>query len=532
VTVTVLPVNDGPVANADAAATNEDLAITIDVLGNDTDVDGNLDANSVVALTQPVNGVVTTNGTSLVYTPLADFHGTNSFEYQVCDLGGLCATATVTLTVSPLNDSPFASDDVYDVTEDSILNVSEPGLLGNDSDPDSGDLLSVVAVLTNGIDGSLVWSPDGAFSFDPGGSYEYLGHAETAVVDFAYFVYDGHLGTDVGHLTVRVAGVNDEPVAINDTAETSEDFAATFNVFTNDLDAENSLDTSSLVALTQPANGTVITGAIPGHLTFVPSPNFHGTNQFDYRICDVGGLCATGTVVVIVWPVDDLPSPTITYPSNGAVYVEGADIGVLSVVEAPDHAVTQVLFYAGAHRIGDASMSPYEATWTDPLPGEYDLSAIAEDAIGGIATSPTVRVTVLTDTDGDGSPDASDSDDDNDGMPDEWEDRHGLNRLVPDADVDADDDLFKNREEFIAYTDPTNALSFFRLYGPPAEEAGVLFSFLAVSGRTYCIDVTTDMAAGAWSALITNLIGDDSLVVMTNMSDEVRQYFRIGVEIR
>ena len=76
VTVTVTPVNDAPVAVDDAATTDQDVAVVISVLGNDTDVDG--DALTVAATTQPANGSVTTNGTTVTYTPNAGFAGQRS----------------------------------------------------------------------------------------------------------------------------------------------------------------------------------------------------------------------------------------------------------------------------------------------------------------------------------------------------------------------------------------------------------------------------------------------------------------------
>ena len=84
--------------------------MTVDVVANDTDVEGNLDPASVASASGPANGTVTNNGDgTFTYTPDTDFYGTDSFTYQVCDTGGACDTATVTIEVTPVNDPPVPS---------------------------------------------------------------------------------------------------------------------------------------------------------------------------------------------------------------------------------------------------------------------------------------------------------------------------------------------------------------------------------------------------------------------------------------
>ncbi len=101
VTVTVTPVNDPPVAIDDSATTRIATAVTIDVLANDSDVDGVLDLTSVSVTTAPSDGTTSTGADGAVtYTPSADFSGTDTFDYRVCDEAGACANATVTVAVS------------------------------------------------------------------------------------------------------------------------------------------------------------------------------------------------------------------------------------------------------------------------------------------------------------------------------------------------------------------------------------------------------------------------------------------------
>ncbi|MBN2270186.1 MAG: tandem-95 repeat protein [Sedimentisphaerales bacterium] len=121
VTVTVNPVNDDPVAADDTAATDEDTPVTIDVLGNDTDVDG--DPLSVISVTQPANGSVVNNGSDVSYTPNADFFGSDSFTYTAGDGNGGSALATVNVTVNPINDPPAAPQNLSASPGDSLVNL-------------------------------------------------------------------------------------------------------------------------------------------------------------------------------------------------------------------------------------------------------------------------------------------------------------------------------------------------------------------------------------------------------------------------
>lgn len=127
VTITVAPVNDPPDLADDTVTTEEDRPITIDVLANDYDRDGTLDPSTVTVIRATVQGttrVMTASG-AITYTPPTDFSGTTRFAYDVCDdgtPGRTCATATVSLTVLPVNDPPtFTAGADQTVMQDSGL---------------------------------------------------------------------------------------------------------------------------------------------------------------------------------------------------------------------------------------------------------------------------------------------------------------------------------------------------------------------------------------------------------------------------
>src|SRR5690606_1375723 len=108
--------NDAPVASDDLTTLPEDTDLFVDVQANDTDPEGN--SLFTFILNQPPNGLVSVeNFDSIKYDPLPDFYGTDMFEYAVCDGGGLCDTATVTINVTPVNDSVIANDDLATTPE-------------------------------------------------------------------------------------------------------------------------------------------------------------------------------------------------------------------------------------------------------------------------------------------------------------------------------------------------------------------------------------------------------------------------------
>src|SRR5207253_2474933 len=96
VNLTVISVNNAPIAANDSATTPEDTPITINVRTNDFDADG--DPLTVQIMTQPAHGTVTINGAgNVVYTPDADYNGPDSFTYRVNDGTTNSNTATVNL---------------------------------------------------------------------------------------------------------------------------------------------------------------------------------------------------------------------------------------------------------------------------------------------------------------------------------------------------------------------------------------------------------------------------------------------------
>jgi hypothetical protein len=141
-TVTIA-VTSPPVANDDSASTPEETLVTVDVAANDTDADGDLDPTTTNTAcgtcSSTTDGSLVNNGNgSFDYTPNVDFNGSDGFVYEICDTVGACDTATVTITVTAVNDLPVAVDDGYATDEDVTLNVGAPGVLDNTPVPRTG----------------------------------------------------------------------------------------------------------------------------------------------------------------------------------------------------------------------------------------------------------------------------------------------------------------------------------------------------------------------------------------------------------
>lgn len=93
------PVNDAPKAGDDATSTTAGVAVTIDVLANDSDVDG--DSLIIEAVSAPANGKRVHDGGKITYTPNAGFMGADTFRYRISDGKGGKNHGNVTVTVSP-----------------------------------------------------------------------------------------------------------------------------------------------------------------------------------------------------------------------------------------------------------------------------------------------------------------------------------------------------------------------------------------------------------------------------------------------
>jgi len=297
--------NQAPVAVNDAYSTNEDTPLTVPapgVLGNDTDGDGNPLTASVVAGSGPAHGTLAFNQNgAFSFTPAANFNGTDTFTYKASDGTAQSNPATVTITVTPVNDAPTAAADTYDTPEDTALTIAAPGVLGNDSDPDSSTLTA--AVVTGPGHGTLTLNPNGAFAYTSAANFN-------GTDTFTYRANDGTLDSDLATVTITVTAVNDAPVATNDAYSTNEDTPLTVpapGVLDNDTDPDGNPLTAWVESGT--SHGTLTLDA-NGAFTYAPAADFNGTDTFTYRANDGTLDSDLATVTITVTAINDAPVAT------------------------------------------------------------------------------------------------------------------------------------------------------------------------------------------------------------------------------
>ncbi|MCK5181398.1 MAG: tandem-95 repeat protein, partial [Dehalococcoidia bacterium] len=195
------------------------------------------------------------------------------------------------------NFMPLAEDDAAITDEDNPVTVAAPGVLNNDSDLDVGDTLTVTSVDTSGTVGAVTaWNADGSFTYNPNGQFEYLQAGGSTTDSFTYMVSDGYGGNDTATVAITVNGVNDPPVAVNDSAIIKEDTPVIIDVLNNDSDVEG--DTLTVDSVTQGTNGSVSNNG--SYVVYTPATGFNGTDSFSYTVSDGNGGTDTATVSVTV----------------------------------------------------------------------------------------------------------------------------------------------------------------------------------------------------------------------------------------
>jgi hypothetical protein len=315
-TVSVLINRPPDAVNDTPAAIGEDAgATTIDVLANDSDPD--LDALTITGTTDGAKGTVaiTNGGADLAYTPNLNANGPDSFTYTISDGHGGSDTATVDVTINPINDAPVAVIDTLTVTEDQAT-ASTVLVLANDTDAE-GDTLTISAK-TNGTKGAVVTALDGK-------SVTYKPNANAFGSDsFTYTVDDGHGGSTIGTVTVTITATNDRPNAVNDGVPTPFKVylfagAKSIPVLANDTYLPDAPETLRITKVTQGSHGKVtITGSGAG-LTYTPIGTTTGIDVFKYTISDGHGGTDTASVQVTVARDTTAPKAAITGLTSTAI---------------------------------------------------------------------------------------------------------------------------------------------------------------------------------------------------------------------
>src|SRR5438067_1880798 len=288
VSITVTAVDDAPVANAQSVTTAEDTAKAITLTASD--VDGDALTYSIVS--GPSHGSLSGAAPNVTYTPAANYNGRDSFTFKANDGTADSAAATISITVTAVNDAPVAANDAYSTNEDTALNVAAAGVLANDSDVD-GDALTAVLVGAP-AHGSVTLNANGSFTYTPAANYN-------GSDSFTYKANDGALNSNVATVAIAINAVNDAPVANAQSVTTAEDTAKAITPTASDVDG----DALTYSIVSGPAHGA-LSGAAP-NVTYTPAANYNGSDSFTFKANDGTVDSAAATISITVTAVNDAP---------------------------------------------------------------------------------------------------------------------------------------------------------------------------------------------------------------------------------
>jgi hypothetical protein len=276
--------NAAPVAEDMEVSTPEDTAvdITLDVS------DANDDPLTAEIVTGPMRGTYEIDGLVVTYTPDADYNGSDSFTYRVSDGELWSDSASVNITITPVNDAPVASDMTETTAEDTAKAITV-----NVSDID-GDALTA-EILSNPTHGQVSVSGI-VVTYTPDANYN-------GPDSFTYKVSDGELWSDTATVDITVTPVNDAPVAESFEVELQENGSMAFSLLASDVDGDTL--TFSLVSGT--AHGTLNCAGV--NCTYIPNPHWFGMDSFIFKAND--GLLDSNEAMVTL---NVIPLPRIYLP--------------------------------------------------------------------------------------------------------------------------------------------------------------------------------------------------------------------------
>jgi len=370
VSVTVVPVNDAPLASSFQTLTQEDTPKTGTLRGSDVE-------QSVLTFAKgadPRHGTVSIDALTgfFTYTPDLNYAGDDSFTYRVNDGSLNSVPATVTVQVGPVNDAPEANEYTLATLED----TEATGQLGG-FDVEGTSLTYIL--VSAPARGTLVIQPSGQFSYLPALN-------DSGANSFSFRVSDGVLLSEPMVVQMSVLAVNDAPTADAVQARTSEDKA--FSGTLTGADAEG--DALTFTALSQPSHGSVTVNATTGVYTYTPEPDFFGTDSFTFATQDGTLSSLAATVTLVVAAVNDAPvaqSQTVT---------AGEDLGLAGQLVGTDAEGSSLTYFKvsdPAH--GTVTLNASAGTYTyTPLLNYNGVDSFSYKVSDGLLDSDIVKVTL------------------------------------------------------------------------------------------------------------------------------------------
>ncbi|MDQ0610968.1 VCBS repeat-containing protein [Variovorax sp. W1I1] len=407
VTLNEQNLNEAPTAPNDTKTTDEDTPVSGQIIGSDADGD----TLTYVKGSDPAHGTVTVNADgTYTYVPGANFNGTDSFTVTVSDGHGGTTTSTVTVTINPVNDAPVFVDG-----GGTPVNTTDGYVFGYDENRPAGTVLGTVhatdadsatvtySILSGNDNGYFAIDPvTGAISLTAAGAAAFVNDYEAGANAHSLVVgaNDGTVTTNIP-VTLNEQNLNEAPTAPNDTKTTDEDTPVSGQIIGSDADG----DTLTYVKGSDPAHGTVTVNA-DGTYTYVPGPNFNGTDSFTVTVSDGHGGTTTSTVNVTINPVNDAPTATVTAPE--ALSEGSLPGGIPAAGEPPLQSTGKISIADTDSAAGDLSVSlsgptgvtsggqPVSWTWdagTHTLTGSVTVGGVTTEvmtvAVGNVTATGT-----------------------------------------------------------------------------------------------------------------------------------------------
>ena len=324
----------------DEAIINEDVPTVIDLAVNDTDVEGSLDKATITILPtdSAKNGSVKVNNDGTVlYTPDAQYFGNDTFIYSIYDTDSAQSNlATVFISVTEINDFPIAKNDTATTPENDAITID---VSLNDTDVDGTVDPSTIVITVNPNNGTATVEVDGKVTYSPRGNFN-------GVDTFIYTIKDDRGATsNPATVIVTVGDGNDAPVIVDEFDQPTdtisivllEDGSTIIKINATDIEG----DTLDVIQIIEgPSNGS-ISGLNDGDttITYVPDPNFNGTNEFKAIVCDNGepNECDTVTILLTIQSVNDNPVISESGISVDTLRTNVEEDGVIEIcLEATD----------------------------------------------------------------------------------------------------------------------------------------------------------------------------------------------------
>ena len=346
VSITIVPVNDAPVANNDTAVGLFQGIAVIPILSNDTDIDGNIDVASVTIVSQPQHGTLQINNLNgeVTYTHTGATNASDSFTYRVKDtLGLLSNIATVSITIQT---PPNAQNDQLVVAKAGATTID---VTANDTAPSGTLNKQSIVIRTQPVYGTLTLLGDGQIRYSHDGT-------NSTADQFTYTIADSNtLLSNTATVSVNIQSSNVGPTANNDQATVGEGGTVNISVLANDTDPDNAIDTASVIIVNTPTNGTASLG-VGGVVIYTHDGSNTTVDSFTYRVSDVSGSpSGLATVSISITPSNDPPvaqndsaivqsgtPKTINLATNDSDSDDGLDLASIEIVSQPSQGTLSV----------------------------------------------------------------------------------------------------------------------------------------------------------------------------------------------